>query len=60
MTLPPEQVKQAAAAALEVLSGAPHPRILQIVETLALSKSLLAMIASGECVVVHVPAEPPK
>lgn len=47
------QIKQALGAVLEVLSGADHPRVLQLAEHIAAGKMLLTGVLSGTLVVTE-------
>jgi hypothetical protein len=53
-----EAVRQAAAAAAEVLNGASAARILELMEPLLIAKKLLGFVASGELVIGQVAPAP--
>lgn len=52
MHISDDQTRMAAAAALEVMSGADVNRILALTSELAIAKGMLSMIAAGQVIVV--------
>jgi hypothetical protein len=59
VSLSPDQVRQAIAAGLEVLSGAAPDKVLQLVDQLPACKLVMRGIASGELVVARLPLTTP-
>lgn len=58
MQISNDQIKIAAAAAAEVLSGADQQRTLALMEQLVIAKQLLAMVASGQLVIGQAASTP--
>ena len=58
MQVTEQQTRGAAAAALEVLSGAPSARILEQTEQISLAKAILRGVVAGQLAIVQPPASP--